>query len=373
MMKVDQTCMAQQLQINKPKPLEKKSASTDNFYQSTFMPIFQKAETKIKLLVLSAFLTLLGVNMLRTQIDGIIKAVAEQIPSDLRDKEVYLRGLKLSSEKYIRTFYKPMVNKFKDMQKNCTKVNFEPPKTPAHVSMWSKQKGSPNVTYYEKELRKKLDQFAADPSMAVTPGKKNISLWQKAELDVRYEHQLSMIENLKKDGVELAYISSHPNCSKRCECWQGELVSLNRRAKNPQKTVDKKFNYRKNTYLVGEINNQKIYSLTDITETVGAYGYNNNVIIGFNCRHRLIAYHGQKPPEQYSEEDIKAQREIENNIREMERKIRYQLTRAELYKKYGDEKSANAIIKYVKIMIERYKKYCEKNGYAWYDYRVKLM
>ena len=366
--------MAAQSQTNNiNKPLIKKSASTDNLYQSTFMPIFQKAETKIKKLVLMAFFLSIARYILMNQIAGVIASVSAQIPKDLRDKEAYLRGLKRTSEYYIQTFYKPMKANFEEVKKKCEELKIEPPKRPQDMEMWSKRKGSPNVTDYQKELKKKINELSEMPMTTEQEDKKPISLWQKAELDVRYEHQIEMVDKLKGEGVQLAYISSHVNCSKRCEAWQGSLVSLTEHANSPQTHVDKKFKYSKMSFFIKKVENHNVYSLPDIMAVVDDYGYNNNVICGFNCRHRLIPYTGQLAPEKYSKEDVAKQRAIEEKIRKMEREIRAQKTRAELYKEIGETRIYRAIMENVKIMVSQYQAFCEKYGYAWYDYRIEVM
>lgn len=350
------TYMDQQIRSNR-KPILKQ-ATTDNFYQSTFMPIFQKAETKIKKLVLMAFFLMLAKQVLESQILGVIMSVDKQVPKSLKDREQYIKGLRRTADYYIRTFYVPMTRSFQKVQKESTSLEIKPPKTPKDVGMWSKRKGTPNVTNYENELKRRIEELAKEPALTAEKGKKPISLWQKAELDVRYNKQMEMLKKLTDDGVVYAYTSSHPNCSKRCSPWQGKLMHL---------TAHGDANFR-----VGKIDGRTVYSLTDIMNQVDKYGYNNNIICGFNCRHYLIPYTGQYAPEKYSASDIKEQRETEEKIRRMERKIRHQKTRAELYEEIGEKRIYRAIMNNVKDMTDQYESFCEKNGYAWYKYRITI-
>lgn len=360
--------------------------ATNDLYQSTFMPIFQKAETKIKMLVLAAFLLQEPILGLRLKIDGVIKWATSQVPTELHDKMAYLRGLKFKSEQFIKLYYKKPTLTYKvareDLLRSVPKGK-TPPKieNPMQLienvhnpsNLWAEAKGSPNVVNYEKELRTTLKRMAQDPVTTYEPGKHPISLWQKAELDVRWENQIQKLQDLRVKGVELAWLSSHPNCSKRCECWQGELVSLTKSAPNPQKKVDKKFNYKKDTFVVDEIDGHKVYSLYDIMDVDGAYGYKNNIYNGFNCRHRLIPYQkGVVGPKDYDAKDVAKQREIEAKMREMEREIRQLKTQVLLLKKAGQIKVANSIENRVKILVVNYKKFCETNGYAWYKYRIDI-
>lgn len=377
--------MQKVLQNQDKKPLLKEGA-TDSFYQSTFLPIFQDAETRIKLLILAAFLALKSKRILMLSIASIIEGVDKKIPNDLRDRKAYLDGLRKKSNYYVAKYYNAPKGEFdrvKTMLKKTAPRDTVLPKleTPRQLidftkdkkNLWAEAKGTPRISNYYKEVYKRMDEFAATPMTTYEEGKKPISLWQKAELDVRYNKQMENLEQLKKDGVKYAYLSSHPDCSIRCSCWQGLLVALNIEAENPQKTVDKKFHYKKSTFIVDKIGGKNVYSLPSIMDVTGPYGYKNNIYNGFNCRHRLIPYEpGKEPPTKYNEKDVKKQRQIEENIRRMEREIRYQKTRLLFYEQLNEKEIVKNLKKQIKIMIEKYKMYCEKNGYAWFEYRIKV-
>ncbi len=358
-----------------------KQASTNNLYQSTFMPIFQQAENKIKLIILTAFLYGMNLINLRYKLSIYIKEIIKKIP-DISDKDTYIKGLYNKTEYLISNYYnKPMLT-FNNLKRNVSNVsnNTIVIKTPNQLLTENNKlvkdivkydaKGYVRVQDYPKQVKKYINQLSQEV-ITTSDGKKPISLWQKAELDVRYQHQQEMLSDLNKAGVKLAWISSHPDCSKRCECFQGSLVSLDKHAQSPQTKVDKKFKYNKRSFIVDRVDGHNVYSLTDIMNVTDEYGYTNNIIVGFNCRHYLIPYkEGEKPVKDFSQEDIKKQRAIENNIRAKEREIRLLKSKVELYNK-TDLKQANYYKKLVKLKIEQYKRYCEKNGYAWFDYRIK--
>lgn len=365
------------------KPILKES-STDNFYQSTFLPIFQDAETRIKMLIFSAFLNMSSKRALILAIMTVISDVDKKIPKDLKDRKAYMEGLKKRSNYYLSRYFnlqkvefEIVKNKvFRYAPKDVDLANIKTPmdmKALINKKEWADAKAVPYIKDYFKEIEKKMDEFAATPLTTFEEGKKPISLWQKAELDVRYNKQMENLDDLKKDGIKYAYLSSHPNCSKRCEVWQGALVSLTEHAESPQKTVDKGFHYKKSSFLVKRMDGKNVYSLPDIMAVVGPYGYNNNIYCGFNCRHRLIPYDPEKSkPTSFDKEEVTRQREIEQRIREMERQIRLQETRLLLYRKLGEKNIVQSLEKQIKIMIEKYKAYCEKNGYAWYQYRINI-
>lgn len=349
-----------------------KEGVTDAKYQSTFLPIFQDAETRIKALIVAAFLALKSPLVLRMSIAAIINEVALKIPDTLYDKKAYIDGMKARSEIYIRRFYyepKMMFDRANARLMNLLPADVEVPniKTPkdmidytTHGELWAEAKAVPYIRNYEQEVFKRMDQLAAMPMTTYEPGKKPISLWQKAELDVRYNKQMEMLQQLLDTGVELAYTSSHADASKRCEKWQGKLMSLTEHA-----TMS---NFR-----VKKVDGKWVYSLMDIMAQTDKYGYHNNIICGFNCRHRLIPYDpGKEPPRKYTKEEVAKQRNIEETIRKMEREIRLQKTRWMFYDQMGEKKVAKNIEKRVKMLIENYKRFCERNGYAWFQYRINI-
>ena len=347
--------------------------ATNDLYQSKFMPIFQKAETKIKLLILAAFLFSESLTSLRNKIDGVIAWVGKQIPKELNDKSAYIRGLKVSSERFILLYYKKPQIAYRTAKQallNSVPKDIKTPKieNPQQLfnfisdpkKMWAEAKATPNVINYPRELKRRIEQMAQQPVVTHEPGKKPISLWQKAELDVRYEGQIKMLDELREQGVEYAWTSSHPDCSKRCEPWQGKLMDLTNHAKGPN-------------HQVTTIDGIPVYSLVDIMAKTDKYGYNNNIICGFNCRHKLIPYvKGRYGPKEYTEKDVAKQRAIEERIRVMEREIRKLKTNEILSLKIGDMKSAKAYKAQWKALFAQYKAYCEHNGYAWNAYRINV-
>lgn len=325
-----------------------RSVSVNPKYQSQFMPIIQNAETAIKLAVLSAFLVMSGELALRAQIAVIVEAVARKL--NIPDKEDYIKGLKASANKLIMTYYRKPLREF-------AKSDMGIP-LPKDAFIKSQAKGSVVIEDYAKKLKQRMKELAEAPMTTAERGKHQISLWQKAELDVRYEHNMKMIEDLKNEGHDLCYISSHPDCSKRCEKWQGKLVSLSKPS-------------TMSGFRVGKIDNKWVYSLTDIMAQTDKYGYHNNIISGFNCRHRLIPYSGQLPPTEYTKEDIRKQREVENKIRAMEREIRKQGEYAKFLES-TDPKEAPRAKARLRNMVANYKDYCNRNGYAWEKYRITV-
>ena len=182
----------------------------------------------------------------------------------------------------------------------------------------------------------------------------------KAELDIRYEKQMSMVNELKANGEDLCWISTHPDCSKRCEKWQGKLVSLSLKSKY-------------SGFRVMKVDGNWVYSLTDIMAQKDKYGYNNNIICGFNCRHYLKPYtYGSVAPKQYDSEDIAKMRAVNNDLRALERDIRFYKQQEKLYNVKGDTKNARICHHKASVLTKVYYDTCQKYGFAIQEYRIKI-
>lgn len=353
--------------------------ATDSKYQSTFLPIFQKAETRIKMLILFFFINMKSKAELRLRINAIISLVAKKIPMSLENRDAYINGLFATSNKMISLFYdKPRINfdKYVNVIKNNFPKGENMPKidTPKDllnivntkpsalkVNMWSESKASVRVMNYNKEIQSYIGNMSKTTMVTSESGKKPISLWQKAELDIRHQKQMDKLQELKDDGIQYAWTSSHPDCSERCEPWQGKLFDItSEHSELSGFRMDKK------------LDGNQVYCLNEIMNQVDDYGYKNNIISGFNCRHYLIPYQKNiKPVSEYTKGEIAKQRKIESNIKDMERKIRY-LKQQEIGYNKSNAKSNFKYSSLIKKKIEQYKQYCNANGYAWEKYRIDV-
>lgn len=214
-----------------------------------------------------------------------------------------------------------------------------------------------NLENYEEEMKKRILALADSDAKSETS---NIELRRKIEIDLRLEHQIEMVNNLAKNGHDLCFLSTHSNCSKRCEKWQGKLVSLTKPSVN-------------GNFETGDvIDGIKVYSFQDITNQVDKWGYRNNIIVGFNCRHTLVPYvKGEKPPRQYDEVDIKKERKVNDTLRAMERKIVKIKERAYLLESI-DYEQAKMLERQAKLMTNAYKRYARENHFPYFPYRIKI-
>jgi len=350
----------------------------NSLYQSTFLPIIERATTELKKLVVFYALNLKPKWELQAKIKGLIKAVDEKLPKDLINRQTYIRSLEHQADKLVREFYDMTIRRFYTAMSVLLLMSIKAqPKTPLEMyklvgSKEFKQeldkrpdlkyeaKGYPQVENYQKELTTRIEKLSKEPIDADS----GISLWQKAEIDLRHEKQMDHLQELKDSGVRYAWISSHPDCSKRCQKWQGKLFDI----LAPSSEMSG-FRMRK------KLDGNTVYCLEDVinqTQTTKAGRvYKNNILVGFSCRHRLIPYNGQPAPTEYTADEIKLEREINAKLREYEREIRkckqlailHKSTNPKLAKQY--ESKANRLFR-------EYTALCNKYGFAIQNYRIKV-
>ena len=182
----------------------------------------------------------------------------------------------------------------------------------------------------------------------------NVSLRNVCEMQVRYEQKQKELAELIADGIDLVWISTHGNCSKRCQPFQGKLYSISGQSGN-----------------IDGISFQPLSNATDIYYTTKAgKTYKNGCISGFNCRHFLIKKKKKNRPVHIPAEEITKDREINANQREFERQIR---NNENLYigLKNVNPKEAKACKAKAKKLYDEYVSYCRKNKVAFYPSRCK--
>lgn len=359
----------------------KRTNLTNSNFQSQVLPIIETAETEIKKLINYYALFLKPKRELEEKINGIVKAVSNRLPDSLFEKYKYVLGLHETAQKMIRNYYDPVVKRYHTVvavlllaginpkAKNPLELNkkLTTDKTlikaiksnKAEIDTWAMQKGYPNVFNYPEELKKKIGDLAKTQTVASESGKKPITVWQKAELDLRYEGQVDMIKDLVNRGVRYAWTSSHPDCSKRCAPWQAKLFDL--QAEHSELSGHRMRN---------KVDGNTVYCFKEVISQVDKYGYQNNIIIGFNCRHRLIEYTPNSvAPHEYTKEQIRRNREINQKLRALEREIRYYKQQSILYNSI-DKSLAAAYKRTAKELTEYYKNFANRNGYAWYEWRI---
>lgn len=215
--------------------------------------------------------------------------------------------------------------------------------------------GVPLNTYmrdYMREVRKISDTLAKDNPQDAD----GLSLRLKAELYLRQQWQEQKLAELKESGVTYAWISTHENCSERCQPYQGKLYSLN----HTSGVIDG------HSYVPLEVATDRYYT------TKAGKTYKNGTLTGFGCRHYLIPYkQGNEKPLQFSDARIERAREIEQKQRALERKV-INLRQAYITNRGNDNIRARYYREKAAEAREQYVDFCKQNKIAWYPSRIQI-
>lgn len=194
----------------------------------------------------------------------------------------------------------------------------------------------PFIKNYQQMVRMRYLELA---TINATIGTKPLRL--KAELDVRYESSLKEEAKRKEDGVELVWISSHVNCSKRCERFQGKLYSLNNKS---------------------GIKDGHRYIPIEIAKA-GINNDGNGCTSGYGCRHYTIPYQpNSNAPRDFDANAINKQRELDRKQRYYENQIRMKKQQEAVARANNDKTLANAVNKRWHKQLNSYEQLSLRNG-----------
>lgn len=176
------------------------------------------------------------------------------------------------------------------------------------------------------------------------------SLYNYSELTDRYEKQQNMVSNLK-EKTNLVICDTHSDCSDRCFPWQGRVYSLD------------------GTY--GTTNDGRKYQpLENATKAKDKYGHING-LLGYNCRHKLVAYRDGLKPVKVSKSEQQLESELSSQQRLLERNIRNSKEMALSYKDINQSKYNYFKDKATQLNKE-YIKFCVDNNRVEYRSRLKI-
>ena len=181
-----------------------------------------------------------------------------------------------------------------------------------------------------------------------------VSIRNKAEMAVRYDAMKEELKELVDSNEKYVIVSQHADASLRCSPLQGLLYKLDVDPNENIKCVlTSKEMGSKKPKQIGTIDGNPYYSLKEAM----SYG-----LFSYNCRHRFIKYiPGQKitPQYKYDSKAAEEKREIDLQMRQMERQIRMYKEREALSL---DSKERKAYIKLSKEAQAKYKAYATKHG-----------
>jgi hypothetical protein len=224
------------------------------------------------------------------------------------------------------------------------------------------------LNVYHKTYMKRVEELTKElvDIEAKEDYKTNVSLRNIAEMTIRYEHQLDMIEEKRRSGKKLVYILAHANASERCQKYQvggtkhsSGLYSLDGTSGTTEDGI-------KYVPLEFATNNPE-----DQYTTKAGITYQNGCLTGFNCRHKLGDYIPGVTPQPIDENVIEKRRELETKQRDYERQIR-KYKKAAAVMKDTNPKQAKIFKDAAHTKFEKYKEFSLKNNIAFYTERTKL-
>ena len=215
------------------------------------------------------------------------------------------------------------------------------------------KRGAAIIADYDKRVKERVRVLASDPATA-SPLDKNgkaLNLRNLVEMDVRYDANKKDIDNLKGEGVDLVWTSSHADASERCERWQGRLYSLSGKS--------------------GVTANGERY--TPFDEAQNANG-GNSIISGYNCRHRIIEYvPGTKAPKEYDAKTIREERYVNDRQRRYERDIRNLKIEERLERANGNNEEAHDLRLKWQEKRDEYITFSHSNTRPYYLWRTRVV
>lgn len=217
-------------------------------------------------------------------------------------------------------------------------------------------KGYPYIENYYKHVRDEIGIMVEKTIKEPKTKKGVLSVRSLVELELRDQFHKEQKKNFINNEIKIVRISSHADCSKRCEPYQNKLYSLD----GTSGTIN------------GE-NYEPIEKATDIfTEPSKTGRVWKNGLFGFNCRHRMIKYEkGMPVQDDYTHEEMEKEREVSETQRSMERMIFKTREKAILMQPTDAKKSASLRRRATKLY-ENYVKYSQDNNHAFYPDRCAI-
>jgi len=352
-------------------------------YKAEYISLLNEVETKFKKIIVEDITN--GVPVLKTSetLDKLIKEFEKNIPDDYQEKKNMIRALQASKRKLYNEFklqINPSWNQakkeleailgiqiynqaqfFNALMKNLKDIDATLVPDVTETTTIAFQQGTPYIANYYRQFTQAVNDLAENSITEPLPSdpkekiKGAMSLRSLVEMNIRQKFHQEQSETYKKEGVKLSWVSTHADCSKRCEPFQGKLYSLD----GTSGTIEG-YKY------------EPIEKATDIFVRTKNGRLWKNGLFGFNCRHRLIKYDPNvRPPLDYTSKEIAKEREITNKQRTYERDIFKKKLEAELLKGVNDERS-KSLRKRAKTLNEIYQAYSKKNNHAFYPARVSI-
>ena len=319
--------------------------------------LIEDTETEIKLLIRAAVFGAWTWAVLNRRITELVNKTAEEIEIEELKERARVSLLAFATIAY-RTFAAAMSGVNVKILPQVVKYTESGDKRAERLIRKSISGGyfdtAQPLNIYAKDYMEKvqgaLDELAL--STAKDDYSSRVSLRNISEMSVRWEEKEKARQKLIDDGEDLVWISTHANCSVRCQKYQGQLYSLS----------------GKKGFVDG-IEYNPLTKATDVFYTTkSGKTYKNGCISGYNCRHYLIPYRKGNRPFEVPADVVEKQRKINRTQRAMERGVRDARLVAEL----SIGKDAQEAKKVAAARYKRYREYCLRNNVAYYPSRVQV-
>jgi len=352
-------------------------------YKAEYISLLNEVELKFKKIIVEDITNGVLVSKTSETLDKLIKEFADNIPNDYNEKKNMIKALQASKRKLYNEFklqINPSWNQarkqledrlgikiynqaqfFTALMNNLKVLNANLVPDVTETTTIAFQQGTPYIADYYRQFQSAINDLAESsigeppPSKTEDKIKGAMSLRSLVEMNIRQNFHQEQFNNYKKAGKKLAWVSTHADCSKRCEKFQGKLYSLD----GTSGTIDG-YKY------------DPIEKATDIFITTKNGRVWKNGLFGFNCRHRLIDYDGNnKPPLDYTSKEIEKEREISNKQRSLERQIYKAKLEAELIRQANPER-AKSLKQKAKKINKIYENFSKNNNHAFFPTRVTI-
>lgn len=319
--------------------------------------LIEDTETEIKLLIRAAVFGAWAWTTLNRKIVELVNKTAEEIEIEELKERARVSLLAFATIAY-RTFAAAMSGVNVKILPQVVKYTERGDKSAERLLRKSISGGyfdtAQPLNIYAKDYMAKvqgaLDELAQ--STAKDDYSSRVSLRNISEMSVRWEEKQKARQKLIDDGEDIVWISTHANCSVRCQKYQGRLYSMSNQS--------------------GVIDGIKYDPLSDATDvfytTKSGKTYKNGCISGYNCRHYLIPYRKGNRPFEVPADVVEKQRKINRTQRAMERGVRDARLVAEL----SIGKDAQKAKKVAAARYKCYREYCKRNNVAYYPSRVQI-
>lgn len=352
-------------------------------YKAEYISLLNEVETKFKKIIVEDITNDVPVIKTSETLDKLIAEFEKNIPDDFFDKKNMVLALRTSKRRLYNEF-KLRVNPVWDrarkemedrlgiklynqaqllqaLMKNLRTIDANLVPDVSQETTVVFQMGTPYIANYYNQFQSAIGDLSeasiTEPIPETPEGKIKgaMSLRSLVELNIRQKFHQDQFASMVKAGTKLAWVSTHADCSKRCEPFQGKLYSLN----GTSGTIDG-YKY------------EPIEKATDIFVKTKNGRLWKNGLFGFNCRHRLIAYEpNTKPPLDYSSKEMAKEREISNKQRYMERLVFKKKLEAKLIQELNPQRS-KSLNKAAKEINQTYQAYSAKNNHAFFPSRVAI-